>query len=208
MKRLSTILLAILVALVFAAPAVADSIHLSVSPTSTYLNGPAMTYQVSGETEVGRSYAVRLMRVGWEGSNCGHAAQIKSGVYEWHNVREASVGLSPKFEYSGNLSAATEFYEALGTYVVCAVTVNSEAPAETSASFTVVTPPPPPQPPPAPVVAPTPAPVVMPPPPVAPATPVVKPVSRLAKALKLCKKLKKHSKRVACEKRAKKKYKK
>jgi hypothetical protein len=62
----------------------------------------------------------------------------------------------------------------------------------------------------APVVIPAPAPPTI--APVAPVkatvvTPVVKPVSKLAKALKLCKKLKKHSKRVACEKRAKNKYK-
>jgi hypothetical protein len=138
--KCNLVILAVLATLVSTAPAAADSIHLSVSPTSTYLDGPAVTYQISGETEVGRGYAIRLMHVGWEGSNCGHAAKTES-----HNVREASVGPSPKFEYSGNLSAATEFYEALGTYVVCAVTVNSEAPAETSASFTVVTPLPPPQ---------------------------------------------------------------
>jgi hypothetical protein len=36
-------------------------------------------------------------------------------------------------------------------------------------------------------------------------TPVTKPESKLTEALKQCKKLKKHSKRVACEKRAKKK---
>jgi hypothetical protein len=144
MNTLSRILTVVLFCLILASSAAADSIHLSVSPTSTYLNGPAMTYQVSGETEVGRGYAIRLMRVGWEGSNCGHIAQIKSGVYEWHNVREASVEPSPKFEYSGSFSLEPEYdYEGLGTYVVCAATVKSEAPAETSASFTVVSPPPP-----------------------------------------------------------------
>jgi hypothetical protein len=62
--------------------------------------------------------------------------------------------------------------------------------------------------PPGPIAAPV-APVATPPtstPPVV-APPITKPESKLTKALKQCKKLKKHSKRVACEKRAKKRYK-
>lgn len=214
MKRIGTIILVVLSALVYASPAAADSIHLSVSPTSVYSTEPTVTYQVSGETEVGRGFAVRLMRVGWEGSNCGDAAHK-----EWHNLVEVEVGPysdfpTGKFELNKSFSLEPEYdYEGLGTYVVCAVTVNSEAPAETSASFTVVTPPP------VPVVASAPAPVAAPSPapptvaPVAPAkppvvTPVVKRVSKLAKALKQCKKQYKHNKkkRAKCERVARKSH--
>ena len=79
------------------------------------------------------------MHVGWEGTNCGTAAHK-----EWHNLVEAELGPftnypTGAFEYSHSFLLSSEYdFEGLGTYVVCAVTVKSEHPAETSASFTVV----------------------------------------------------------------------
>lgn len=205
MKR-NVVVLAVFAALVSTAPAAADSIHLSVFPTSTSLSGPTVTYQVSGEAEVKETYDVRIMSVdsSHPESECVNQttnSQLVRGPIEIQGKATSLIS------FSHEEPIPVKDYSELGTYAVCAMIRGGSSFAESTTSFTVVAPPAP-----APVVAPVPAPVVTQPPPIAPATPVVKPVvkpvSKLAKTLKMCEKLKKHTRRVACEKSAKRRYKK
>jgi hypothetical protein len=205
MKR-NLVILTVLVTLVSTAPAAAAStINLTLSSANPVLGTP-ITYHVSGNAEVKETYNVRIMSVdsSHPESECVRETTHSQLVRTWQIG--GTIASPEPINYEAALPITD--YSTLGTYAVCAMVRGGSSFAELTTSFTVVTPPPPP-PPPAPVVAPAPAPVVKPPPPAAPeVVPVVKPVSKLAKALKMCKKLKKHTKRVACEKRAKRRYKK
>jgi hypothetical protein len=213
MKTIRSISTAVLFFLVLAAPAAAASkIEVSASSPNPTLGTP-ITYQVAGEAEVGETYQVNILD-GTSSQECFNQVKRVQGTSSVEVLRPVQVGRQHESSiesFSQTAMIPIEDYGALGTYTVCAMVrlgvLNTGSFAESTTSFTVVAAPAP-----APVVVPVPAPVVTPPPPVAPATsvvkPVVKPVSKLAKALKLCKKLKKHSKRVACEKYAKMRYKK
>lgn len=208
--KLNLVILAVLATLVSAAPASASTINLILSSSSPVLGTP-ISYQVSGEAEVGQMYEVRIMQID---SSHPESECVRATPYS-QLLRELEVQGkgSPLKSFNREETIPIKGYSELGTYAVCALVRDgsrnpySESFAESTTSFTVVAPPAPPAP--APIAsapAPVPAPIVTPPPPVAPATSVVKPMSKLAKALKLCKKLKKHSKRVACEKLAEKRY--
>jgi hypothetical protein len=132
MKTLRNISTAVLFFLVMAAPAAADSISLTEVPTEVSSSSLSVTYKVLEEPEAGYSSTIRLMRVGWTGSNCGQVPQESNKVMNWRNVQSTSVrrfSLEPAFDYEG-----------LGPYVVCAVIAKGyhQAIAESSASFTVV----------------------------------------------------------------------
>jgi hypothetical protein len=188
----------------------ADTLTFSVSPTETTLGGTPITFSLAGETEAKPAeniHGVYIMDVGWSGL-CNAETITSHGHHTagWYDTETNSFSVVA-------YEIPPEQYAALGTYQVCAYVgtqgVKNRYEKVASATFTVfVTLP---SAPPTPVAAPVAPVAVTPPPPVVPATsvvtPVTKPMSKLSKALKQCKKLRKHSKRVACEKRAKKKYK-
>jgi hypothetical protein len=216
MKSFSTITLASLVAVVIAAPAAAASkIEVSVSSPNPTLGTP-VTYQVSGEAEVGETYQVNILD-GPSSQECFNQIKRVQGPSSVEVLRPVQVGRQHESSiesFSQSAMVPIEDYSALGTYTVCAMVrlgvLNTGSFAESATSFTVVAAPAP-EPksePTSEITSPAPAPTPAATPVTPRVTPVAKPVSKLAKALTLCKKLKKHSKRVACEKRAKRRYKK
>jgi|ERR1700677_2876939 len=209
MKTLRTTSIAVLLCLVMATPAAADStINLTLSSTNPVVNTP-VTYTVTGQAEDHETYEVRIMHVNLPSANCGKARPTESSqVREVEVQGKASTLLS--FEYSATLP--TEDYTEVGTYAVCA-NVRGNSPIESLTSFTVLAAPAPtvpvvaPTPPPAPAASPVaPAPesaaLVLAAPAVAATVPSA--AQKLRTALAKCKKLKKHSKRVQCERSAKK----
>jgi hypothetical protein len=208
MKILYNISITVLLCLFLAAPANAaeSSIYLTV-PTSTYLGSSVTaTVTVSGEVSATRKYGVAFLHAETPVTDCGKA--VEKGSASVTMVYAKTTSSSSPLEESVALPLVN--YEALGTYTLCAyVQREAPTPAEATASFTVVVPPPPPTvTPPAP---PTPsAPVVTVPVPVVPPAPIIHTLTtaqKLRTALAKCKKLKKHShsKRVQCERTAKKK---
>lgn len=214
MKR-NLVILAAVATLVFTAPAAAASkIEVSVSSPNPTLGMP-ITYQVAGEAEVGETYQVNILD-GTSLQECFNQVQRVQGPSSVEVLKPVQIGRhheSSIESFSQSAMIPIEDYGALGTYTVCAMVrlgvLSSGSFAESATSFTVVAAPAPepktePKSEPTSQItppAPAPAPTVL-----APVTPSVAPISELAKALKLCKRLKKHSKRVACEKQAKNRY--
>jgi hypothetical protein len=222
MKTLRSISTAVLFCLVLAAPAAANStINLTVSSASAVLGTP-VTYTVSGEARAGETYEVRIMHVGLPSTKCENATPESALVGHVESI--AGEGSLHPFPTKSEETIPIKDYAEVGSYAMCAVirgasSVENNGFVKSLASFTVVTPPPtvPLVPTPeAPPIAPTPVatPGVTTPSAVAPVAlvkpsvvkPVAKRVSKLAKALKLCKKQKNKHKRAKCEKLAKRKY--
>lgn len=123
MKPLSLISTVVLSCLVLAAPAVAAepvaSIHLTIEPVEISSNSPNLTYTVTGESEPTRKYEVRFC--------------------QGPKVEVAVVFGGDLSSNTFNVPYPSTFTGEPGIYVVCAtVTDNNSKPAESSASFTVV----------------------------------------------------------------------
>jgi hypothetical protein len=185
--RISTV---VLLCLVLAAPAAADELSLSAS---SIFPGEAVSYTVKVDESHPdiRPGVIAIVRL------------VSDPECKLENNKEQHV--LEELPYSTSTTEThtmeTSLYETLATYRVCEYYLVKEegepkASPQKLTSFEVVArpiPTPPPAPPVS-VAAPAPVPVVTAPPLVAPATPVgkpvVKPMSKLAKALKQCKKLK------------------
>lgn len=200
------VILAAVATLVFAAPAAAASkIEVSVSSPNPTL-GASVTFQVSGEAEVGETYQVDI-------SSESERDCIDQVAGHYQTVFPAyQLGNDSSINQAATIPIGD--YNALGTYAVCAMVrlgvLSSGSFAESTTSFTVVAPPAPEPTPtivaPAPAAVPVLAPAVTAPATTTHVTPVATTAQKLHAALAKCKRLKKHSKRVACEKRATHRY--
>jgi hypothetical protein len=219
MKRLSTILLAILAALVFAAPAAADELSLA---KRSILPGESISYTIKVEEHpIIRETAIAKLMITTDpeclvesdnqpflseqnfskpttetSSNGPYTVLGTYQVCEYYRVNEVGgTNVTPKIIRTFKVvDAATkeqeERQEAKEAETKKAEEAATKRKQEEEAAIKRR----------AEEAAKVPS--------LSSTTPSVKPVAKLPKALKLCKKLKKHSKRVTCEKRAKKRYKK
>lgn len=216
MKILRSISTAVLFFLVLAAPAAATpSIHLSVEPTEISAASPNITYHVSGESEVERRYTVSICKgpSGFEPIVL-FSDELTATTFDktFPGMFSGTIGIYTVCAMVTDDNKTPAQAEPV-TFQVVAITKAEEAKTKQKekeaneaqivkehqeaekrqqevSTFTI-----------APVPAVVPAPAVA---PVAPTKhPVVVPVSKLAKALKQCKKLKNKKKRVKCERAAK-----
>jgi hypothetical protein len=191
MKTLRCISTAVLACLALAVPASAAEVSLSLSTTSTTLGTP-ITATASGVATT--NYGVAI---------------IKEAPCTKANATTMVFGVNEGGPFDQTVTLPATGYPTVGTYNVCAEVDHWTTVAQ--ATLAVLAVPLPPPPPPAPVVAPAPAPPVTsaPAPPVTSAVapkPVVKPLTttqKLHKALAKCKRQHPKSKRVKCERAAK-----
>lgn len=205
MKTLRSISTAVLLCLVFAAPAAAD--ELSLSSTSIFPGETvSVTVAVQAHPEI-RQGIVAMVRL--TSAECLKEASGKvSGAAEEHPLAQAG-------NYTFPFPQAN-LYEAFGTYRVCEYYLTedkgSQASSQLATMFTVVARPVPPSPvvapaSPAPVVAPVSSPPTTTLPPLAPVSKPLTKAQKLHAALAKCKHQKNKHKRVKCERQARKVYK-
>lgn len=182
MKTLRCISTAVLACLALAVPASAAEVSLSLSTTSTTLGTP-ITATASGVATTNYGVAV-----------------IKEAPCTKDNATTMALGVNEGGPFDQTVTLPATGYPTVGTYNVCAEVDHWTT--VTQATLAVLAVPLPPPPPPAPVVAPALAPPVT--SAVAP-KPVVKPLTtaqKLHKALAKCKREHPKSKRVKCERAA------